>query len=205
MMNKRWITISILSLLFIVLAVLVKTNSLVSFDTNIYNLITTKMSDTLTSLFKIFTFFGSTKFIVGLVIFFLVLFIILKKNKIGYTITAVLIISTIMNNLIKIIIRRPRPEVLALVTEKTFSFPSGHAMAAVSMYGVLIYLLNKSKVNNKLKIFGSTLLIIMIILVMISRIYLGAHFASDIIGAALLSLILLLIEIDIIERKKWLK
>ena len=110
-MSKKNIWIGVLSFLFIVLIVLIKTNIIKSFDTFIYSTITFKMNDLITVIYKIFTFLGSTSFIVGLCAFFLVLFIILKKTRIGVVITGCLIISTIFNNVIKIIIRRPRPEV----------------------------------------------------------------------------------------------
>lgn len=201
-MNKKNILVGILSLLFITLVILIKTNTIVSFDNFIYSIVTNKMSELLTSIYKVFTFLGSTAFIVGLCVFFFVLFILLKKNNIGYIITGCLIISTIVNNIIKIIIRRPRPEVLRLVIEKSFSFPSGHTMASVSMYGILLYLIIKSNLNKKLKWLLGIILSILPLLVGISRIYLGAHFASDILGGAIVSIILLLIETSLIAKYK---
>ncbi len=201
MNKKRICLISILSILFILLVVLILTNKIVSFDNKVYSIVTSNMNDFLTKIYKIFTFLGSTKFIIGLCVVFLILFIIIKKNRYGYVITGCLVISTLVNNIIKWIIRRPRPEVLRLVTEKTFSFPSGHTMAAVSMYGLLIYLINKTNINKVYKIIIDIILVIIPILVAISRIYLGAHFASDVIGAALVSTILLLILTHYIDKK----
>lgn len=200
--NKNIIIISILSILFIVLSILVYFNLTISFDNTIYHLITINMNNILTSIYKVITFFGSTLFIISLCIFFLILFIILKKKNYGLIISCCLIISTIFNNLIKIIICRERPSVLKLVIEDTYSYPSGHTMASVSMYGILIYLILKIKMNKKLKIFLVTILGILPILVGMSRIYLGAHFATDIIGGFLLAITLLLIEINIIDKKK---
>ena len=78
-------------------------------------------------------------------------------------------------------------------------------MASVTMYGILIYLINKSNLDKRLKIIFSIILGIIPILVMLSRIYLGAHYASDVIGACILSTTLLLIETMIVEKKGWLK
>lgn len=200
-MNKsKIILISILSFIFISLIVLIKLNLINSVDTFIYNLVTVNMNNSLTSINKVFTFLGSTLFIVSLTIVLFVIFIILKKKNTAFILSASIIISTIINNLVKIIICRERPEVLSLVTENTYSFPSGHSMAAVTLYGMLIYIVNKSNLNKKLKITFSILLCLLPLLVMISRIYLGAHFASDVIGACILSVILLLIETGIVER-----
>ena len=203
-MRKKWITAAILGVLFIILTLLVMFNYTKSFDSTLYSIITFKMVGWLTSFYKVITFLGSTVFIVSLCILFLVLFIIIKKPKYGCIITVCLIISTIFNNLVKFIVRRPRPEVLKLVIEKSFSYPSGHTMAAVSMYGMLIYLVYKSNILKKYKIMLYIFLGLLPILIALSRIYLGAHFASDVTGAFLLSTSLLLIEISIIESKKML-
>lgn len=202
-MKKRISIASILLVLFISLIVLIKTDKIVPFDDAIYQIVTFKMNETLNTIFKILTFLGSTAFIVFLCIFFLVLFIILKKKNIGLIIDVVVIISTILNNVIKVIIRRSRPTVLALVTETSFSFPSGHTMASTTMYGILMYLVLKSNMPKSRKYLLTIVLGIIPILVMISRIYLGAHFASDVIGGYIFAVALLVIETYFID--KWLK
>lgn len=204
MKNKNYLAIGILSILFIILTICVALNLTTHLDNSIYNLLTLNMGSTLTSIYKVITFFGSTSFIVLLCVIFLIIFIILKKKNYGLIITGVLVISTIFNNVIKIILCRERPDVLKLVVENTYSYPSGHTMASVSMYGILLYLVLKSNINKKLKIVLSVILGVLPILVAMSRVYLGAHFATDVIGAFLASIILLLIEINIIDKKKWL-
>ena len=202
---KKKILAGVLFVVFIIWTVLIKMNLLVGFDEFFYKLITSSMNDTLTSIFKIITFFGSTVFMVIFAIVLFVIFILKKKNIISYLTSSCLIISTIFNNVIKVIVRRSRPDVLKLVHETSFSYPSGHTMASVSIYGIIIYLLLKSNLNKTLKYVGSIGLSILTILIGISRIYLGAHFMSDIIGAILVSTIWLLVFTSIIEDKKWLK
>lgn len=201
MNDKRNIIIIILSLLFIALCISVKLDLLSNIDETVYEFITSNKNDITTKIYKIITFFGSTTFIVGLCVLLLLLFIILKKNIYGYIISGTLIFSTIMNNAIKIIIRRKRP-IYMIVKETTFSFPSGHTMASVSMYGILIYLISKSNINKKLKIILSIILSIIPLMVASSRIYLGAHYFSDIFGAVILSIIVLLIITKYIKDKK---
>lgn len=201
MKDKKNIIIIVLSLLFIVLCILVKLDLLSNIDESVYKFITSNMNDTTTNIYKVITFFGSTIFMVGLCVLLLVLFIILKKNIYGYIISGTLIFSTIMNNVIKVIIRRERP-IYMIVKETTFSFPSGHTMASVSMYGILIYLINKSNMNKKLKIILSIILGMIPFMVATSRIYLGAHYFSDILGAIMLATIVLLISSKYIKDKK---
>lgn len=203
MKNRKWIIIG-LTLLFVLLSILICTNLIKPFDSFMYELITLGMNDIVTIIYKVITFLGSTLFIVLLCVFFLILFIILKKKNTGLIISSVLIISTIFNNLLKIIFCRTRPDVIKLVHESSYSFPSGHTMASVSMYGILIYILVRSNINKKIKVTLITILSILPILVGLSRVYLGAHYISDIIGGFLVSIILLLIETYIIDKKKWL-
>ena len=203
-MNKKIICSIILSFLFIILSILIINDKTLIFDNYVYNLVTSNISDGLTTINKCFTFLGSTLFIILLSVVFFFLFLIMKKKNCSFIVAVVIIISTIFNNVIKIIIRRERPTVLALVVEKSFSFPSGHTMASVSLYGILFYLVLKSNLDKKIKIVLNTFLVIIPILVAVSRIYLGAHFATDIIGGAILSIILLLVECNFIDKKNLL-
>lgn len=203
MKNRKWLIIG-LSILFVILTILAKLDLLVSIDTFFYKLVTSNINDSATKFYRVITFLGSTKFIVFLCVAFLVLFIILKKKNTGLIITGAILLSTIVNNVLKLIIRRERPDVIKFVHESSFSFPSGHTMAAVTMYGILMYIVLKSGINKTLKIVLSIILGIIPILVAISRIYLGAHFTSDVVGAFIMSIILLLVSTYYIDKKNWL-
>lgn len=81
---------------------------------------------------------------------------------------------------IKLAIARPRPA-LSQFVETTFSFPSGHATGAILIFGLATYLLIRSKVARKIKIYGSYALVALILLIGFSRIYLGVHYVSDVL------------------------
>ncbi len=93
-----------------------------------------------------------------------------------------------LNSLLKLLFARPRPSVfLPLTVEKTYSFPSGHTIAAVALYGFLAILLWQ---NGRR---GWALLVGMIVpLVGLSRVYLGVHYPSDVLGAMALGILWLL-------------
>ena len=97
--------------------------------------------------------------------------------------------------------QRPRPSKFQIISEKGYSFPSGHSMVSMAFYGLLIYLIYKYIKNKKLKYSLIVTLSILIFLIGISRIYLGVHYASDVIAGFCISLSYLMIYINVL--KKW--
>ena len=200
--SKLYIFISLI-VLFIINTILVVTNKYVSFDNTIHNIVIKLHSEVTTKVMKAFTFCGSTSFIVGVAVGLFIIYLIKKRKEYAFSTVGVLIISTIINNVIKLIIRRPRPAYMTVI-ENTFSYPSGHMMASTTLYGFFIYLLIKSHYSKKYKIIYSIVLGLLILCVGISRIYLGAHYFSDIFGGALMSLAILVFFSMINDKKKWL-
>lgn len=193
----NFILAGILVVALVGIMVLIKNGGIVEFDDGVYNLVTRNTNSFLDNMYKVFTFLASTLFVVSSCV---ALLVFMKNKKIAGTIFGSVAISTIVNNVIKLIFRRPRPEVRRLVVEKSFSFPSGHTMAAVTLYGILIFFVMRSKMNKKARIAISIVLGLLPICVAISRIYLGAHFASDVTGAAITSTALLLVETYFISK-----
>ena len=159
-------------------------------------------SNEMTFVMMIITSLGSALFLIGAIL----LLYILNKNKIySYLAIINIVIIFILNNIIKFIIQRPRPSGYNLVIENNYSFPSGHAMVSTAFYGFLIYLIYKKITDKKLKYFLITLLSLIIILIMISRIYLGVHYLSDTLAGFSLSIIYLMIFTTIIDKYKLLE
>lgn len=150
----------------------------------------------LTKIFLIITNLGSPYVLIVLTL----LSFLLKNKKLSFIITGNLGLITIINQVLKFIIKRPRPSDLFLIVETGYSFPSGHSMVSLSFYGLLIYFIYKYFKNKKLKIFLITLLSLIIILIGVSRVYLGVHFVSDVISGFLLSLSYLIIFIKVINK-----
>ena len=199
MKNKKYYIPFTLLVLFIINSLLVVNNKYNVIDKNVHDFVIKFSSETMTKLMKIFTFLGSTPFIIGLCILIFIILMLLKKKDYAFKCAGILVISTLLNNIVKVIIRRPRPEYITVI-ENTFSYPSGHTMASVTLYGFLIYYLFKTKISKSYKILFSILLGIIPFVVAISRIYLGAHYFSDVFGAMLLSLALLT-SIDLLYDK----
>lgn len=203
MKNKFKQKIIILSCIFIIWTILVVTNSLTLFDDKIYQFIISFQNDTLTNIMKVITSFANPLTIVSLCLASLLSLI--WKYKASIYLIIVTIISTVFNFLTKNIVLRNRPDHLRLIEETGYSFPSGHAMGSIAFYGFIIFLLSKSKINKYLKIFLSIIIGLTIFLIGISRIYVGVHYPSDIIGGFLLGYIILISSIEFLTKKGYLK
>ena len=138
MKNKKYYIPFTLLALFVINSILVINNKYAGIDESIHNFIIRFSSEMTTKFMKIFTFLGSTPFIILLCILIFVILLYKKQKEYAYKCAGILIISTLINNIVKVIVRRPRPEYITVV-ENTFSYPSGHTMASVTLYGFLIY------------------------------------------------------------------
>lgn len=100
-----------------------------------------------------------------------------------------LVCAAALNILLKQLIQRPRPDGFRLITESGYSFPSGHSMAAMAFYGLLAWMVwhyERDRLVRWLCVAGFALVIV---LIGISRIYLGVHYASDVIAGFCVSLV----------------
>ena len=200
--NKKYIIVAILLVLFTLNTTLVVLDVYKTVDFAVRDFLIGFYCGMADKIMQIFTFLGSTTWIIilSLVIFFFFL-LYEKKNHFAFATAIVIISSTILNQASKFIIRRPRPPYMPIGLESSYSYPSGHTMASASLYGFIIYLICNSHISKGYKIFFSSLLGILIFMVMASRIYLGAHYFSDVIGGLLFSS-LLLVSLSIIEDNK---
>ena len=144
--NYKWIISFGALILFLALAEDVFNKEIMNGDIIGYNFVSRYLiRDWVTPLMKIITFFGGPVCLIGITI---VLFIVIKRKKVGILIGVNLIIVTILNQLLKFILQRPRPTEYRIIDESGYSFPSGHSMASMAFYGFLIYLIYKN-ISNK--------------------------------------------------------
>ncbi|MDO4376429.1 MAG: phosphatase PAP2 family protein [bacterium] len=193
------VIMSILFLVFCIIAVLVHFGLTGSFDTTIYKFVIGFKSDTLTKVLLFITDLASVKGVVALCVISLI-GLFWKYYKSLFLVLNV-VVSTIFNVVFKNIMMVPRPNILRLAEETGYSFPSGHSMASVAFYGFVIYLVLSSKMNKCLKIIISSLLVILIFVIGFSRVYLGVHNASDVIAGHALGTALLFADIMIFKKK----
>jgi undecaprenyl-diphosphatase len=137
----------------------------------------------LTDVFLFISDIGSLKYMLP-ICFVLGLFLLFKRKVVAAIFVFVMLFSVRqVNYLLKELFSRERPDFNAVYEAAHYSFPSGHTMNSTAMYLFLFYLLMLhliKKDNQKNKLFISTLTLI--VLIGISRIYLGVHFLTDVIA-----------------------
>ena len=196
--NLKWIILFICLIGFLALAEDVFNKEIMNGDIIGYKIISTFLiSDFTTPIAKFITNFGGAIFLLVLAI---TLFILIKNKKIGFSIFLNLVIITMLNQLLKRILQRPRPTEFRIIEETGYSFPSGHSMISMAFYGYLIYLIYKYVKNKYVKWISIIILSILICSIGISRIYLGVHYTSDVLGGFLISLSYLIVYTLIVNR-----
>ena len=197
--NYKLLILLISLVIFIILFISIFEEQILLIDINFYNILKKHIiNDNLTPYIKLITFFGSAICLISITI---LLLIFIKDKKISFSITLNLILATLFNQALKHVIQRPRPSKYNIINESGYSFPSGHSMISMAFYGFLIYLIHKNIKNKYLKTLLITILSLLIIAIGLSRIYLGVHYLSDVIGGFIIAIIYLVIYIKITTNK----
>ncbi len=196
--NLKWIILFVCLIGFLALAEDVFNKEIMIGDIVGYKVISILLiSDFATPIAKFITNLGGAIFLIVLTV---LLFILIKNKKIGASIFCNLVIVTALNQLLKFILHRPRPTEYRIIEEIGYSFPSGHSMVSMAFYGYLMYLAYKYIKNKYLKWTILIVLSILICLIGISRIYLGVHYTSDVLGGFLISISYLVIYISTVNK-----
>ena len=178
---KNYIIISLFAFILIATAVLFKAT--MKEDLLLYYLLISIKNNILLSVATLLSFLGSIKVLI-VVSFFLVF--ILKSNKQRIFLFLDLIGSGLIINITKNIFLRERP-IIGQNLLADYSFPSGHTFIAITFYGFLLYLVMKDKESNYKKL-KEGLLLFLIITIPLSRLILGVHYLTDVLGGITLGL-----------------
>ena len=169
-------------------------------DTVIIDFVDSVRCEWLDFLMKFITSFGNTSTVFILLLVVIWSFIKIVKNKrLALLFFISLVGNVFINQGIKALVRRDRP-INSLISVGGFSFPSGHAMVSMAFYGMLIYIFYKLVDNKVLKRglmigFG-----ILILLIGVSRIYLGVHYFSDVLVGFFVSFLYLDLFVKVLDK-----
>ncbi|WP_158233779.1 phosphatase PAP2 family protein [Sporosarcina sp. P3] len=195
-----WIICILFTGIFAYIARSIHVQSISSFDEPIIDFVQSAESPGLTSIMKLFTTIGSTTSVALLALLTLGV-LVWKKHRAQAVLFAIALAGTgILNQLLKFIFKRERPDFHRLIDIGGYSFPSGHTMMAFSLYTILAYIVWRNLVNSGSRVAIILLAAMMIVMIAVSRIYLGVHFPSDIVGGVLASSVWLFASIAFYQR-----
>lgn len=142
-----------------------------------------------------YTLFGNPHSMTVIIVIITVILVLVRQSKgaVFFAVNAGLL-AAYGNYLVKQLIERPRPTAWRLTNIGGYSFPSGHATTTTVLIGSLLVLaydlLNHQALKHWLFVIG----LVLIILMLISRVIVGVHYPSDVLGGAMLGSLLLYVS-----------
>ena len=172
-----------LGIIFIFWAICVITNQnfIHNFDNSIINIICNSNSTNL-KIARSLTVLGNTSTIVIEAIILFIGLLLFKHYKLASLEAGIMILGNACNWIIKNLVKRPRPSVHHLVYADGYSFPSGHSLGSVTLFGSLFIITCILVKNKPLKYFLNFLWITFPLIIGYTRIYLHVHYPSDVFG-----------------------
>jgi len=154
------------------------------FDNAVYDLVSGFMTDSMTQFMRFITYCGSEWTISVLTVIFPVFVFVFRKKRfyrLSLAATANIALGALFNEILKHLFLRARPDLTQLAKVSGYSFPSGHSMNSMIFYGFFVYIIIKS-MKHRSKYFIAGALGLLVFMIGISRIYLGVHYASDVLA-----------------------
>jgi len=192
-------------LLFVILGYVVKfyPEQLVTLDSSVQTTIRGDLPETLTLIFRGITRLIDLPIVISWAIILIAIFYLKKWKTESLLVAGNLGLAGILIVSLKHLYQRPRPDILHLVEEKGFSFPSGHSLAVTLLIGSLIIILGQRVKNTTTKLALQGLLGLYLVSVLVSRVYLGVHYPSDVLASLSLGLGILFIEFPFYDKLRF--
>lgn len=186
---------------FAYLACMISNYDILGFDTVIREWAYEQRTPVLNRILIGITYLGNWQTIVTLGLILLVYPDTRKNIGLPFAVTAVS--ATVIYKVAKSIFQRPRPDLaVRIIKESGYSFPSGHSMNCLVIYGMLIYLTRRYCRNKRIANIITAVLSLLILVIGCSRVYVGVHFPTDILGGWSLGIAVLTAAIIIFERTR---
>lgn len=191
--------VSLMAFLFLVRRVFLIKNE--DFDNRVFDWIRPYINDTNTAVMNFITFFGKHEFLIPANLGLIAYYLFIKKHRwYSIKIPAVAISSLLLMSGLKNLFERPRPVDQLLEEATNYSFPSGHALMAVTFYGLLAYIAFHSIKNKTVRWVIIIALILWMHLIGISRIYLRRHYSTDVLAGFAMGFLWLVFSLKVIRK-----
>lgn len=192
MTNRKYNRIlSVLALtIFVAMGLMVRNSSEgILFDVVVLEYLHSNTNPIILAIMKVISFIGSGYFLFPVLTIVIIYMLYKRKYYISKLLIAASLGSWILNYLIKMVFHRTRPLDFFLVEQGGLSYPSGHSMVSMSLYLTFAYLICKDDffMGKKKIIYAAALADVL--LMGISRVYLGVHWPTDIIGGFIMGYI----------------
>lgn len=198
--NRLKLTIAVVMLLiFGALAYAVASHEPLTFDQRVAAWFYARRIPWLSTLLTAITYSANWQAITGICIVLLAL--PRTRLRYGFPLALCSIVSTIAYEVFKRVFERARPDLsLHLIQQGGFSFPSGHAMTSLVFASVLMLLLQLEFRGKRERSIWTAAILLWILLIGASRVYLGVHYPTDILGGWSLGIFIVLLSEQIAKR-----
>lgn len=168
-------------------------------DDPVRNAVISTRSDWLTPIIKAITYMGNWQTITAICLILLAF----RKTRLTYGVPLSIgaLFVSLANKGIKAIVMRPRPDqAMFLIEQGGWSFPSGHSITSMFFYGMAIWLIRRNVTDRRLADILTVLLAIPMVLIGVSRVYLGVHYPTDVLAGWCLGVLVVVAIAEIIKR-----
>jgi undecaprenyl-diphosphatase len=196
-----WVALTCL-LIFIILVLAIRQPQVLLLDRGLIRLLDPMRSEVLTAFFAGLTDFGAVKVLVWILAGALLFLLVRRRRVAAVVLLAAFFAEHQLNELLKMWVRRDRPDFPHLVYAGGYSFPSGHAMNAITVYGLLLMMIAPLISVKWLRMVWIGACLTMIALIGFSRPFLRVHYFTDVLAGysvggvvvAVSAIVILLVE-----------
>ncbi|MBE1553246.1 phosphatase PAP2 family protein [Sporosarcina limicola] len=186
----------------------ISNETILNFDNTIITFVQGLETPWLTVIMKGFTWVGSGYVVAPIALITIcVLYFMLHYRHQAFLFVAVIGGTAVLNGLLKIYFKRERPEIHRIMEASGFSFPSGHTMMAFSLYAIIAYIAWRNVKTALSHILLFLFSAFMVIMIGTSRIYVGVHYPSDVLGGVAASALWVIVAISVYTwyQERWEK
>jgi len=176
----RFIVSGGLVVLFALITALMLTGQLAGWESGVYAFLAGMISPPLTNVVILITDIGSPTALIVIVV--ALVLIPYTRHRLAIPVVCSAVLAVILTNVLKVLIARERPDILRLVTESGYGFPSGHAFSNAAFYVIVILIVFHLTQSRPIRTVTVIVGVLLPFLIGTSRIYLGVHYAGDVLA-----------------------
>lgn len=184
--NIRYIVIGVTVVVFLAVLQDVRSDDILRLDATAYSFFVLKLRRPwITNIMEGFSSLSSP---IVIAVMFLMVVAFAPGRRPGMCAALNLVSVVLINQVLKYIVQRPRPDGFRLISEVGYSFPSGHSMVSMAFYGLCAWMVWTYERDRLLRWVCCLSFALIVVVVGMSRVYLGVHYASDVIAGFCVSL-----------------